>query len=131
MQTCRVAQQRIVCQSIFVGTPFDLQSSKTAWRKPPSKALADLPYDIPICCGMAQHPMACRVHLAIRGHSHTRFRGPRLSGRTAHAAGKDPFEFRRGLPRKHPRHKRVLEFVAEKAGWGKALSNGRGRVGRP
>src|SRR5205823_4886908 len=28
---------------------------------------------------------------------------------------------------KHPRHKRVLEFVAEKAGWGKALSNGRGR----
>jgi isoquinoline 1-oxidoreductase beta subunit len=45
----------------------------------------------------------------------------------AHAAGKDPFEFRRALLDKQPRHKRVLEFAAEKAGWGKPLPEGRGR----
>jgi isoquinoline 1-oxidoreductase beta subunit len=33
----------------------------------------------------------------------------------AHAAGKDPFEFRRSMLSKSPRHKRVLELVAEKA----------------
>ena len=30
----------------------------------------------------------------------------------AHAAGKDPYEFRRGLLEKHPRHKAVLELAA-------------------
>jgi isoquinoline 1-oxidoreductase beta subunit len=42
----------------------------------------------------------------------------------AHAAGKDPFEFRRTLLANAPKHKRVLEAVAEKAGWGKPLPQG-------
>ena len=45
----------------------------------------------------------------------------------AHAAGKDPFEFRRGLLEKHPRHKAVLELAAEKSGWGQPLPAGRAR----
>ena len=40
------------------------------------------------------------------------------------AAGKDPFEFRRGLLANAPKHKRVLEAVAEKASWGKPLPAG-------
>ncbi|HEX9615689.1 MAG TPA: xanthine dehydrogenase family protein molybdopterin-binding subunit [Bacteroidota bacterium] len=39
----------------------------------------------------------------------------------AHAAKKDPFEYRRSLLAKSPRLKRTLEFVAEKAGWNKPL----------
>jgi isoquinoline 1-oxidoreductase subunit beta len=46
----------------------------------------------------------------------------------AHAAGKDPFEFRRKLLAKEPRMKAVLELAAEKAGWSSApLSKGKGR----
>ncbi|SCZ53052.1 xanthine dehydrogenase family protein molybdopterin-binding subunit [Thiohalomonas denitrificans] len=43
----------------------------------------------------------------------------------AAAAGRDAYELRRELLTEHPRHLRVLETAAEKAGWGKSLPNGR------
>ena len=45
----------------------------------------------------------------------------------AAVAKKDPFEFRRDLLGKSPRHKAVLELAAEKAGWSKPAPAGRGR----
>jgi isoquinoline 1-oxidoreductase beta subunit len=42
----------------------------------------------------------------------------------AHAVGKDPLEFRRGLMKNHPKHLAVLNAVAEKAGWDKPLPAG-------
>jgi isoquinoline 1-oxidoreductase subunit beta len=42
----------------------------------------------------------------------------------AKAAGKDPLEFRRALMKNHPKHLGVLNAVAEKAEWGKALPRG-------
>jgi isoquinoline 1-oxidoreductase beta subunit len=45
----------------------------------------------------------------------------------AHAAKKDPLEFRLQLLRNNLRARRVLETVAEKAGWGKPLAKGEGR----
>ncbi|MGO4669737.1 molybdopterin cofactor-binding domain-containing protein [Bosea sp. 2RAB26] len=42
----------------------------------------------------------------------------------AHAAGRDPLEFRRALMKNHPKHLAVLNAVAEKAEWGKTLPAG-------
>ena len=61
------------------------------------------------------------------GSSHTAFVVEGFIDELAKAAGKDPFEYRRMLLSKHPRQKRVLEYVAEKAGWKTPLPAGRGR----
>jgi isoquinoline 1-oxidoreductase beta subunit len=45
----------------------------------------------------------------------------------AAAAGKDPFELRRSLLKDKPRHRKVLETAAQKAGWGRPLPKGRFR----
>ena len=45
----------------------------------------------------------------------------------AHAAGRDPYEFRRDLMTGHPRFRAALERVATMAGWGGPLPEGEGR----
>ncbi|MGZ6292275.1 MAG: molybdopterin cofactor-binding domain-containing protein [Syntrophales bacterium] len=45
----------------------------------------------------------------------------------AHAAGKDPVEFRMHLLNNNMRARRVLQTAAEKAGWGKPIPKGKGR----
>jgi isoquinoline 1-oxidoreductase subunit beta len=61
------------------------------------------------------------------GHSHTGFAVECFVDELALLARKDPYQFRRALLLKHPRHLRVLDLAAQKAGWGKPLPKGRGR----
>jgi isoquinoline 1-oxidoreductase beta subunit len=61
------------------------------------------------------------------GSSHNAFTVESFVDELAHAANRDPLEFRLGLLKKHPRAKRVLEVAAEKAGWGKPLARGQAR----
>jgi isoquinoline 1-oxidoreductase subunit beta len=61
------------------------------------------------------------------GHSQNTFFTEGFIDEMAAAAKKDPFEFRRTMLSKSPRHKAVLEMAADKAGWGKSLPAGRAR----
>lgn len=61
------------------------------------------------------------------GSSHTAFSTECFLDELAHAAGKDPYQYRLSLLEKHPRFIGVLKLAAEKAGWGKALPKGKGR----
>jgi isoquinoline 1-oxidoreductase subunit beta len=61
------------------------------------------------------------------GVSHNGFVTECFFDEIATAARRDPFELRRELLRDKPRHRRVLELAAEKAGWGTSLPAGRGR----
>jgi isoquinoline 1-oxidoreductase subunit beta len=61
------------------------------------------------------------------GFSHTIFAMESLADELAHAAGKDAVAYRRMLLKDAPRLLNVLNFAAEKSGWGTSLPAGHGR----
>lgn len=122
-------QHRIVCQSFMVDTPFEGAMVIDGVDAVAVEGAADLPYEIPnLLVGWQRAPGGVpTLWWRSVGHSHTAFVVECFLDEVAHAAGKDPFEFRRALLGKHPRHKTVLELAAAKAGWGRPLPEGRGR----
>ena len=85
-----------------------------------------LPYDIP-----AQAISAVESATHVRtgtwrsvGHSQHAFYTECFIDELAHAAGRDPFDYRRQLLPQGSRPRKVLELVAEKADWGKPLDAG-------
>lgn len=52
------------------------------------------------------------------GHSHHAFFTESFLDEAAHAARRDPLEFRRALLARHPRQRAVLERLAKESGWG-------------
>jgi isoquinoline 1-oxidoreductase beta subunit len=123
-------RQRIVSQSIFAGTPF-AGMIKNGVDPTAVEGAADSPY----VTAIPNH----RVDLHVTdpgvpvlwwrsvGHSHTAFAVESFVDELAHAAKRDPLEFRRELLAKAPRVRAVLELAAEKAGWGSSPPPGRAR----
>lgn len=58
------------------------------------------------------------------GHSQNAFVMESLIDEMAHAAGRDPLEYRRHLLKDHPRHLAALNLAAEKAQWDSPLPVG-------
>ncbi len=64
-------------------------------------------------------PIPMGSHRSVM-HSYTGFYKESAMDEAAHAAGKDPYEYRRMFLKKEPNQLRVLDLAAQKANWGKA-----------
>jgi isoquinoline 1-oxidoreductase subunit beta len=104
--------------------------SITARMFPPVKGVDDsvieyainYPYDVPnVAVTYSRQEIGIDVgYMRSVSHSPNCFVIESFMDELAVAAGKNPYEFRLELLHKKPRHKRVLQMTAERAGWGKA-----------
>ena len=123
-------RSRLVGQSIMAGTPFAAAMMKGKTYDPASvEGVDDLPYAIP---NIAVESHQAEIDVPVQwwrsvGHSHTAFAVECFVDELAALAGKDPYQFRRALLQKQPRHLGVLDLAAQKAGWDKPLPKGMGR----
>jgi isoquinoline 1-oxidoreductase beta subunit len=119
----------IVGQSIIAGTPFESVMVKDGIDDTSVEGAADIPYRIPhilVDLHTTKNGVPVLWWRSV-GHSHTAFVVESFLDELAHAAGKDPYQYRRTLLADHPRHLRALDLAAKKAGWGKKLPAGTGR----
>jgi len=119
----------IVGQSIVAGTPFEQMLVKGGIDLTSVEGASDIPYAIPnilVDLHTTRNVVPVLWWRSV-GHSHTAFVVESFIDEAAHAAGKDPYEFRRTLLGSKPRHKGVLELAAHRAGWGESLPTGHAR----
>jgi isoquinoline 1-oxidoreductase subunit beta len=120
---------RVVCQSFIAGTAFEAFIFKNGVDDTAMEGAADLPYTVPnLQVEWKQAPGGVpTLWWRSVGHSHNAFVVESFLDELAHAAGKDPYEYRRSLLGKNTRHLAALNLAAEKAGWGSAPPQGRSR----
>jgi isoquinoline 1-oxidoreductase beta subunit len=119
----------IVGQSIMAGTAFESVMIHSGIDETSVEGAHDIPYAIPNLLVDLHSP---KLGVPVQwwrsvGHSNNAFAVESFLDEVAHAAGKDPFEFRRVLLADKPRHRVVLDLAAAKAGWGSPLPAGHGR----
>lgn len=113
---------------------FDSDGNVTGWqnkyvRKDEPVEASHIPYDVP---NQNIRFVESEVHVPYgpwRSVAHTQhtFFNESFADELAHAAGKDPYEFRRDLLKDKPRHLAVLNKVAEMSNWGGPLEPGHAR----
>jgi isoquinoline 1-oxidoreductase beta subunit len=122
-------KHNVVCQSFAVGTILEGMMVQKGVDGTAVEGVADLPYHVPslqVEWNMAPGGVPTLWWRSV-GSSHTAFVVEGMIDELAIAAGKDPYQYRRMLLEKHPRLLKVLDAVANKAGWTKPVAAGRGR----
>lgn len=119
-------QHRIVGQSILASAGFSTDNSVDFTSV---EGASNLPYQIPNMLVDLHSP---DVGVPIQwwrsvGSTHTAYSTETFIDELAHAANKDPVEYRRKLLKDQPRHLGVLNLAAEKSGWLSKLPEGKGR----
>jgi len=119
-------RHHVVGQSIMKGGPFD---PGKGFDNSSVDGLVDLPYAIPnLALELVTTDSAVTVNpMRSVGLTHTTFALESFIDDLAHAAGKDPYQFRRTLLAKQPAWLAVLDLAAAKAGWGSPLPAGTAR----
>jgi len=110
----------IVGQSIFSQVDMVRPLIKDGIDPSSVEGVSDMPYALPNLLVDLHSPTNVVPIQWWRsvGHSHTAFAVNSFVDELAATAKKDPFELRRALLADKPRHRKVLEVAAEKAGWG-------------
>ncbi len=121
-------QHTCVGQSIMTGTPFEAYMIKDGVDATSVEGVADSPY-IKATPNHLVDLHTPKIDVPVLwwrsvGHSQNAFIMESLIDEMAHAAGRDPLEYRRHLLKDHPRHLAALNLAAEKASWGSPLPAG-------
>ena len=119
--------QKIAVQSIF--EYFAPQMVKNGIDPAAVDGILEMEYEIPNL-----YVEYVKMDLPIRvgfwrsvGNTQNGFTKETFVDQLAYAAKRDPLEFRLNHLKNHPRARRVLQVVAQKAGWGKPLKKGQAR----
>ncbi len=121
-------QHHIVGQSIAAGTMFE-GLIRNGVDGTSVEGARHLPYAIPNKLVELSTPDNISVPVQwwrSVGSNHNAFSVETMIDEVATALNRDPVEFRLSMLADHPRHQRVLQIAAEKAGWGRTLGKGRG-----
>ena len=115
-----------VGQSIATGTQLEQYLVKNGIDSMSVEGATDLPYAIPnvqidVHTPQRNYPVGWFRSV---GHSHNAFVKETMIDEMAHAAGKDPVDYRRMLLTNAPRELAVLELAAAKAGWDRPMEQG-------
>ncbi|MDZ4097486.1 MAG: xanthine dehydrogenase family protein molybdopterin-binding subunit [Methylophilaceae bacterium] len=121
-------QHTCVGQSIMMGTPFEAFMIKDGVDATSVEGVADSPY-IKQTANHLVDLHSPKIDIPVLwwrsvGHSQNAFVMESMIDELAHAAGKDPLDYRRTLLKDHPRHLAALNLAAEKAAWGSKLPSG-------
>jgi isoquinoline 1-oxidoreductase beta subunit len=116
---------KIASPSVFLGAGFVKELEKGI-DPPAIEGVADFFYGVPaVKIEYVREEPGYQVWFwRSVGHSQNCFFTESFVDEMAAAAGQDPFEFRRALLADKPRHRKVLELAAERAGWGTPLPAG-------
>jgi len=123
---------RIIGQSCIAGITARLMpaaASDIMKDKTTSEGAFDLPYSLPnrrVEHILTHEPVPVGFWRSV-GHSYNAFFAESFIDECAHAAGKDPYEYRHGMLAHAPRHRKVLETAAQRSQWGAQLPDGHGR----
>ena len=121
--------QRIVGQSFIVGTPFEAFIIKEGVDGTSVEGASDTNYaidDFRVDLHTVKVGVPTLWWRSV-GHTHTAHVVEVMIDELAHAAGRDPVDFRLELLQDKPRHAAVLKLLAEKAEWGGKPGAGKGR----
>ncbi len=122
-------RQRVVGQSIIIGTPFEAMMVKNGVDPTAVGGSAAEQYDLADAQVSWSQPKVGVPVLWWRSveNTHMAFSKEVMIDELAHAAGKDPVAFRLALLGKHPRHIGALKLAADKAGWDAPFPKEKGR----
>jgi isoquinoline 1-oxidoreductase beta subunit len=122
-------RQRVVGQSILIGTPFEAMMVKNGVDPTAAGGSAAEQYDLADAQVSWSQPKVGVPVLWWRSveNTHMAFSKEVMIDELARVAGQDPVAFRLALLGKHPRHVGALKLAAEKAGWDSPFSRDKGR----